>query len=114
MPRPAFPVRSMFAGFEQTGFASGQPGILNAAALSHRLIEGPPGGSVLTPATTSGQPPMVLVFEGSNPEKLGVKNWLDCPTASRPSASRRPQPAIRRSYGSETSGRGQMETGKWH
>ena len=81
MPRPAFPVRSMFAGFEQTGFASGQPGILNAAALSHRLIEGPPGGSVLTPATTSGQPPMVLVFEGSNPEKLGVKNWPDCPMA---------------------------------
>ena len=78
IPRPASPVRPIAAGLGQTGLLSGQPGILNAAGLNQLLIVEPPDGYRLTPGTTSGRPPSVLVFEGSKPEKEGVKNWPDC------------------------------------
>src|SRR5579884_1968324 len=78
IPIPALPVRPTGAGFVQTGLLSGQPGILNAPGLNHRLIDDPPGGYRLAPGTTSGRPPSVLVFDGSKPENDGVKNCPDC------------------------------------
>src|SRR5690349_15295316 len=78
IPIPALPVRPTGAGLVQTGVLSGQPGILKAAGLNHPLIVDPLAGYRLTPGTTSGRPPKVLVFEGSKPEKDGVKYWPDC------------------------------------
>ena len=70
---PAFPNLPTLAGLEQTGVVVGHPGIEKAARLIQLLIVWPPDGITLTPDTTSGRPPGLLVFDVSNPEKLGVK-----------------------------------------
>src|SRR5579863_629849 len=66
-PTPALPKRPMSVGLAQRGVESGHPGILNAAGLNHSVMDPPPGGTVLTPGTTSGRPPIVFVLEVSKP-----------------------------------------------
>src|SRR4051812_31080122 len=87
---PAFPNLPIFAGLEQIGLLSGQPGTLNAATLNQFVAVGPPAGVRLAPAMRSGRPPNVFVLEGSKPSKLGVKN---CPVCSVTTADIRQPPS---------------------
>jgi hypothetical protein len=70
---PVFPKGPTLSGRAHTKLLSGQPGTLNAAGLNQPLIDRS-AGSVVTPGTTSGRPPIVFVFDGLNPVKDGVKN----------------------------------------
>src|SRR5579872_4617770 len=78
IPIPALPNLPTSAGLAQTGVEAGQPGMANAAGLNQLVILCGPTGAVLTPGTTSGRPPRVLVLDVSKPVNEGVKYCPDC------------------------------------
>src|SRR6185437_4310363 len=85
LPLEAVPKRPTSAGLEQTGVELGQPGIAKAPGLNQRWCV---GFERCESPIWSGRPPKWRVLEGSNPEKLGVRNspvWkLRTPLVSQP------------------------------